>query len=78
MPAESISEESTASPAPAPAATGFDNLEGQTNRGGETTQEPVSAFKAVGWLEPFLPGWIIVAMFGGALLASELPASGPS
>ncbi|KAM0258716.1 hypothetical protein ACHAQJ_003725 [Trichoderma viride] len=45
---------------------------------GNDTKEPISAFKALGWLDQFLALWIFLAMAIGIILGNFVPSTGPA
>lgn len=55
-----------------------EDLENQTTTGHNKPDEPVSAFKALGWLDRFLAVWIFLAMAVGIILGNFVPEMGPA
>ncbi|KAM0443741.1 hypothetical protein ACHAPV_009223 [Trichoderma viride] len=49
-----------------------------TDGHGDDTKEPISAFKALGWLDQFLAMWIFLAMAIGIILGNFVPSTGPA
>ena len=57
---------------------GANDLESQCNRDCDGAKEPVSAFKALGWIDRFLAVWIFLAMAIGIILGNFVPETGPA
>ncbi|KAK4065116.1 hypothetical protein Purlil1_14055 [Purpureocillium lilacinum] len=81
MSAEPKSSDVTASsPAQQPdvASATTQDLEGQVDRDGNSKEDTVSAFKALGWLDRFLALWIFLSMAIGIILGNFVPSTGPA